>query len=212
MNKKILISQPAYNKVQDGKILQKYRERYDFESKYEILDEIDDSSHGTVFSVIRRDFQRNKSNGIKFAAKPYAYTETTECLGFKSDFIEIDLLSRIEHPNILKIVDIVYDKNKQLLYTISALYSNDRDLKSIISQNMNIRDKVRIAHEIISCAKFLWDNDMVLLDFNIDMFKSLSSNVNVTCLTKLKNIVRGDEVITFEDVNDRIGNIKLKSP
>ncbi len=210
MNRKnIVITKSDYNKIKDTNTILKFRDRYSFSDRYEILEEIADSSHGNVYVVVKYDIKGKKSNGIKSVAVPYRYTESLNTIGYKGDFIKIDLLSRIEHPNILKITDIVYNKRKNVIYTISNMYTNK--LSEYVKTH-DIDDRIRIAHEVISSIKFLYDNGVVLLDLDIDMYNMLYVNPNTTNLTKIKNIIRSDVPITYNEVRERTKNSRLNPP
>ncbi len=207
---KLLISKSAYNKLKNNAILVDFREKYSFNDRYEVLENLGESVHGLIYKVIKRDSAFKNSNGIKFAAKPYRYTETLKTIGYKLDFVEVDLLARIEHPNILKISDIVYNKSKNVLYTIANVYTNS--LSEYISNNMPLNNKIRISHEIISSIKFLYDNNITLLDLNVKLYNMMDINPNSTILSKLKNINRHDTPLSYKNLHDKIKNITFKPP
>lgn len=202
--RKVLISKNAYDRMQDNKHMLEFKEKYNFNDRYEALGELGESTHGTIYRTVKSGTINKTGGGISFAAKPYRYTEKTQTIGYHKDFVEIDLLSRIEHPNILKISDIVYCKKKDSVYTISGVYSYD--LITYVQNRLPFNDTVRIAHEVISTVKFLYDQGMILPDLNIGMFKMLSINPNSCVLTKLKNIVRHDVKLTYADIYNNMTN------
>ena len=97
---------------------------------YEILDIIGEGAYGSVRKVIHKDLQI--AMAMKSIIKSYV-----ELSGFKNMLLEVDIIRKLDHPNILKINEVIEDT--QYYHIISELCLGGELLEHII-ENKKIKE------------------------------------------------------------------------
>lgn len=98
-----------------------------FDRKYKILEEIGHGGMSTVY--LARNERANKTWAIKEVRKN---GETDNEISSQSLLAEVDMLKRLDHPNIVNIVDVVENEES---FIIVMDYIQGQDLMSVIRSN-----------------------------------------------------------------------------
>lgn len=131
------------------KVAEQIRESEDL-GKYKIIAELGKGMYGSVYEAIA-------PNGDKVAIKKMKYYNGIYVLK------EIDTLSRIDHPNIISLIDLFFTETDSNYVMPIA----DTTLLKFI-KNTNFETRLRLAYELLSAMRFLHINGIHHCDIKPD--------------------------------------------
>jgi len=137
-------------------------------SKYKVVSKLGEGTYGVVYKVV------NRQTHEKCAVKIMDLGDTDQSAGInKSTLVEISLLKRLHHPNIVKIVEIDIDVSSQKINLVMELAKcalDDTIKTQWFKPGMRsrrceqLRDQLRIAFQITCALNYLHINRIIHLD------------------------------------------------
>jgi len=129
----------------------------DWKKKYTLVSKIGSGAYGTVYKVMHRDL--NQLRAMKVISKQYVLSQD----GDQSFLKEIEVLSNLDHPNILKIYEYFVDENKY--YILMELCEGGELYEKIIEfQYFSEHDAAKIMKKLFSCIFYLHSKGIVHRD------------------------------------------------
>jgi serine/threonine protein kinase len=138
----------------------------DFLSDVTTVKEISEGSYGKVYEICKGKYDKDTCDGELYAEKVY--------IGGEPEFNEIDVLSRFEHPHLLKAVKSHIDSKGNFHLILPLADKPNYDLKKVIEKGKLSLDKaITYIYQIISAVGFLHSQEYYHCDIkpqNILMF------------------------------------------
>jgi serine/threonine protein kinase len=140
---------------------------------YEKIKRINQGTFAEVFEVCKGkyDIQTRKCDGKLYAEKVYTEGEP--------DYNEIDILSRFEHPHLLKSIELFVD-HKGVFHLILPLAQKPYDLEKLIKiQEFDLDDTVKYIYQIISAIGFLHSQEYYHCDIKPSNVLLINNNITL---------------------------------
>lgn len=147
---------------------------------YETLNELGRGYYGIVYLVKKDD-------------KKYALKKFTD--GLSNDSLnELDILSRIEHPNIVKLHEIIFLENSCIPCLILELA--ERDLGSYLKDhNLDVVVKYKMMYQLASALEFLHKNYIIHSDLKPGNILVKNNNVMIADFGESKIYYKNHKII-----------------
>lgn len=137
---------------------------------YEIFDIIGEGAYGCVRKVLHKDLKIPMA--MKSIIKSYV-----DLSGFKNMLLEVDIIRKLDHPNILKINEVIEDT--QYYHILSELCTGGELLEHIISSKRIKEAQVAVyMHQIFSAVAYCHANNVIHRDIKPEnlLFEDTSEN------------------------------------
>lgn len=132
-------------------------------TKYKIESQLGSGAYGTVYSaddngtkVALKVFNKEVGNSNKTHTKP---NNGCECLN------EIDIMSKLRHRNVVKLIDFYFNEHKQLSLVIPLAMC---DLRNLITNQktlgLDLENKIKIMYDVANGMSFIHSNGILHLD------------------------------------------------
>ena len=151
----------------------------DFEDGQDIttVKQIKSGAYGRVAEICKGkyDTNSNKCDGTLFAEKVY--------ISGQPDFNEIDILSRFDHPNLLKSAGLFLDKSNQFHLVLPLADKPNQDLTKLIGgptgndeNQLDLDQSILYAYQILSAMAFLHSHEYYHCDLKTDNILLMNGN------------------------------------
>jgi len=139
------------------------------------------------FSIIYKGYRLNSS-------VPLAIKCITKIIDMKYFHNEVELMKKVDHPNILKLLDVVKMSGK--IYLILE-YCNSGDLSSYISNSKSRRDDLKYFQQIFLGLEYLYDKKILHRDIKPHNILIKNGVIKISDFGFAKSFEKNELITTF---------------
>ena len=175
-----------------------------FSDNYEVVKQLGKGGYGKVYEV------KNKKSGEVYACKELSKLDIKDLEKFER---EINILRKIDHPNIIKIYE-VYDSNNSLYIVMEECKGGelfDRILERIESKKMySEKDAATMLEQVMSCIAYCHNNGICHRDLKPENLLYLNKGTEKN--NPIKVIDFGLSQFTKEKLKSKVGTAYYVAP
>jgi serine/threonine protein kinase len=138
------------------------------------------------FSMIYKGYKHNCEN-------PFAIKQITKIIDMRHFNNEVELMKKLDHPNILKLYDVVV-KNKKIYLILE--YCNSGDLSSYIKSASN-KFNYKYLKQIMNGLKYLYKKNILHRDIKPQNILIHDDNIKISDFGFAKSFEKNELITTF---------------